>query len=264
MAGSLVSASSVTVGSPSGTADVTYSSNSTIGEVWYTWGPPASGSMYLENGHVFVKGASSMSNLGGGYANHHETLDVLQQADGSIHLMEQVGFWVIDASAEYTLSAGAVYTRNGGSLEPYRAEATCAAEVSGDFSAFGESQVVMDSYSTTGTSYYDTQGGGTSPVAYRNGAWRSVVRGPGPSSGIDANVKTFGCYCQQVRWANSVSFQLYARGKHYHHNDHEEAVSIETSILFADDSEPGWVGTLVAYDSTFTPIWTFAVAADLP
>lgn len=218
------------------------------GTVSSPWGGSATGALHGDSGDVWVTGSSSLSTPGNNTYNNWATT---WANSPYFVVVGQEGLYLfhLDVSFEASLSAKAHYVHTDPAyLETYRAETTCTAEVRGHFSAFAESQIVVDSYSSTGSSYYNALGGGSPAITYYDEGWSNVLHGPGPMSGTVDNNRTFGAYCDQWYTGQGVSFDLYARGKQYIHNANEEDVSLYTSISHQDTDRPGWIGRLYIYN----------------
>lgn len=202
--------------------------------------------------------------------NNWRTGESLQSVRGDIAVIEGTGLWEINATSEYTLRAKVWYHSILGGLpvilgtvRSCRAETTGTGEIKGDFNAFSESEVVVDSYTAVGISYYDAVGGGPNPSTYPGEGWYSVLQigKVWNGQGYDpvSNARSMGTYCNQTYSGNSVSYHVYARGKQYIHNNKEELAKLWTEIEVGDPSIPGWQGTLTAYDAQGNVIHIFPV-----
>lgn len=243
----------------SGAASVTYTSSTTLTTISEPW-PKASGELFAANGRVKVWGAGTLTPHGDKYQNNWVVLDCLEEVDGSLETAPE-GYWKLHASYDFTLSADATYLDNGGALENYRSETTYTWEIKGDFAYFSERMVVVDSYSTPGSTHYDALGGGVNPTTYVNGGQCTIVTGPGPASGTQVcTVRYILGDTNQTYNGNLPDYFAYARGKQYIHNDEEEAVVQSTSIADnSGNSSKGWNGTLKAYKANGTLEASFPV-----
>lgn len=194
-----------------------------------SWPSPATGSLVGSSDDTYVLGAGLLSDAGSTTYNNWITTYADTAYSGQTTDVDE-GAWELFVGYPGNIKAKTHYTPTGlfPVMENFRAETTLMLEVRGDFNGGGEFQVVVDSYTTEGTTIYDADGGGTPPASYVNGGISNVLRA---TSGVKVNEADVGpAFGTAFVEKNDIQFNLYCRGKQYMRCESEEDVSLYTTI----------------------------------
>lgn len=197
-----------------------------------------------------MTGIGSFYDGGNNYYNGWVTSSADAEYTGAITGADQ-GCWNLQVNYPGHLSASTAYYPTGvfPVMERFRSESTGTAEIRGDFSAFEEWQMAVDSFSRQGAYSYNTVGGGSPPIAYHGAGY---VQSAGTNT-LTIQSWAFGGFIMPIggQWHNGlgVHFWLYCRGKQYMHSDSEEDVSLYSAITAGDDPtiNSSWQGQLNSY-----------------